>query len=147
MGFMDRFIGKKKILPSETSVIVDPSLGAEKHVPLESTYSPERLKEMESSLERLRQEIKQESDEMSEKLEAKRSEEAQGGDVNAEVMRFLEDRAMLYGNLEAAFAGASGGAPTRIEHAIEALRKIASESPEAHRAKMEEIVDRLIGLL
>jgi len=147
MGFMDRFKGKKKILPSETSVIVDPSLGAEKHVPLEYTYSPERLKEMESGLEMLRSEIKRESDELNERLETLRSEEAQGGDVNVEVMRFLEDRAMLYGNLEAAFAGASGGAPTRIGHAIDVLRNVASQSPENHRAKMEETVEKLRGLL
>lgn len=162
MGFTDRFIGKrtadggiegksdpksKKMLPAETSVIVDPSLGAEKHVPLESTYSPERLKEMESGLERLRQEIKKEGGELNKKLEASRSEEARGGDVNAEVLRFLEDRALLYDNLEAAFASASGGAPTRIEHAIDVLRKVASESSEAHRAKMDQVVETLRGLL
>ena len=138
---------KKKMLPTETSVIVDPSLGAEKHVPLESTYSPDRLKAMAERYEALRHEIKKEGDDMNDKLEGLKSEEAQGGDVNAEVMSFLDDRVRLYGNLDAVLAAGSGGAPTRIEHAIDTLRNLASQSPETHRAKMEELVERLRGLL
>lgn len=176
MGFMDRFIGKKtasgiegksdpksmgqmfsenqdlhkkkKMLPAETSVIVDPSLGAEKHVPLESTYSADKLKDMAERFELLHSTVKLEKAKWNDKLEELESIQAQGGDVNTEDIRIVSDRALLYGNLDAAFAGAGpGGAPTKVEHVIDSLRNVVAQSPESHRAKMEEVVEDLRGLL
>lgn len=156
MGFMDaigfgkqppREPKKPKFMPAETSIIVDPSLGAEKHVPLESTYSADRLKAMAKGLSELEGAVAAAADAYHEKLERLESAEAQGEKVHENLMSETRDQAMTHGNMLAALRAASGEAPSKIAAAIERLQAASMGSSAYGKMKISKLIDDLRELL